>query len=153
MMITSCVYVILSSTIPGVKSASQETIDWLMGEPKIAAAAAKIGRYLNDLGSYERESKGGNLPIAVRCYTKQYAVSKEEALDKFVELVEDAWKDLNTEWITETSILATDIVSEQLLNYARVSEVTYQNCQDGVTNPERYTTPQLVALFVDPILI
>ncbi|KAL0459202.1 UNVERIFIED_CONTAM: Gamma-cadinene synthase [Sesamum latifolium] len=153
MMITSCVYVILSSTIPGVKSTSKETIDWLMGEPKIVAAAAKIGRYLNDLGSYERESKGENLPIAVHCYMKQYGVSKEEALDKFVELIEDAWKDLNTEWITETFVLARDIAAEQILNYARVSEVTYQNCQDGLTNPEKYTTPQLVALFLDPILI
>ncbi|KAL0435401.1 UNVERIFIED_CONTAM: Beta-farnesene synthase [Sesamum radiatum] len=131
MMVTSCVYVIVSSAIPGVKSSSKETIDWLMGEPKIVAAAAKIGRYLNDLGSYERESKGKNLPIAVRCYMKQYGVSKEEALDKFVELVEDAWKDLNTEWMTETSMLARNIVAEQLLNYCRVAEVTYENSKMG----------------------
>ncbi|KAL0459211.1 UNVERIFIED_CONTAM: Gamma-cadinene synthase [Sesamum latifolium] len=153
MMITSCIYVILSSTIPGVKFASKETIDWLMDEPKIVAVAAKIGRYLNDLGSYERESKGGNLPIAIRCYMKQYGVLKEEAQDKFVELVEDAWKELNTEWIAETSILARDIVAEQLLNYARVSELTYENRQDGYSNPEKYMAHQLVALFVDPILI
>ncbi|XP_011080334.1 gamma-cadinene synthase-like [Sesamum indicum] len=148
MMVTSCVYVLLSPTISAAKSAPKETIDWLMGEPKIVAAAAKIGRYLNDLGSYERESKGGNLPVAVRCYMKQYGVSKEEALDKFVEQVEDAWKDLNTEWITQTSILGRDIVAEQLLTYARAAEITYENCEDGITNPEKYT-----ALFVDPILI
>ncbi|KAL0459203.1 UNVERIFIED_CONTAM: Gamma-cadinene synthase [Sesamum latifolium] len=153
MMLTSCVYVILSSTIPAMKSASKETIDWLIDEPKIVAAAAKIGRYLNDLGSYQRENKGGDIPIAVRCYMEQYGMSKEEALDKFVELAEDAWKDFNTEWITETSILARDIVAEQLLNYARAAEVTYENCQDGLTNPEKYLAPQLVALFVDPILI
>ncbi|KAL0411144.1 UNVERIFIED_CONTAM: Vetispiradiene synthase 1 [Sesamum latifolium] len=153
MMVTSCVYVVVSSAISAVKSSSKETIDWLMGEPKIVAAAAKIARYLNDLGSYERESKGDNLPIAVRCYMKQYGISKEEALDKFVELVEDAWKDLNTEWIIKTSILTRNIVAEQLLNYARVTEVTYENYQDGFSNPEKYMTPQLVALFVDPILI
>ncbi|KAL0435399.1 UNVERIFIED_CONTAM: Vetispiradiene synthase 2 [Sesamum radiatum] len=153
MMLTSCIYVILSSTISVVKSASKETIDWLIGEPKIVEAAAKIGRYLNDLGSYQRENKGGNIPIAVRCYIEQYGVLKEDALDKFVELAEDAWKDLNTEWITETSILARDIVAEQVLSYARVAKVTYENRQDGLTNPEKYMAPQLVALFVDPILI
>ncbi|XP_011080335.1 gamma-cadinene synthase [Sesamum indicum] len=153
MMVTSCVYVLLTSNILAAKSAPKETIDWLMSEPKIVAAAAKIGRYLNDLGSYERESKGGNLPVAVRCYMKQYGVSKEEALDKFVEQVEDAWKDLNTEWITQTSVLGRDIVAEQLLNYARAAEMTYENCEDGITNPEKYMAPQLVALFVDPIHI
>ncbi|KAL0459212.1 UNVERIFIED_CONTAM: hypothetical protein Slati_0548400 [Sesamum latifolium] len=72
---------------------------------------------------------------------------------RLVELVEDAWKDLNTEWITETSILARDIVAEQLLNYVRVSELTYENCQDGLPNPEKDMAPWLVALIVDPILI
>ncbi|KAK4419566.1 Gamma-cadinene synthase [Sesamum alatum] len=149
MMFTSCIYLLLASTIPGVKSASKDTIDLLTGDSKFVAASAKIGRYSNDLGSYERENKGGSLPKAVRCYMKQYGVSEEEALDKFVELVEDAWKDVNTGWITETP----RDMAEQLLNYARVSEVTYKNNQDGFSNPERYMAPQLVALFVDPILI
>ncbi|KAK4419565.1 Cis-muuroladiene synthase [Sesamum alatum] len=152
MMFTSSIYLILSSTIPGMKSASKQTIDWLMGEPKIVSASATIGRYSNDLGSYERENKGGRLPTAVRCYMKQYGVSKEEALDEFVELVEDAWKDLNTEWITETSVVPKDM-AEQLLNVARASEVTYVNRQDGYSDPETYLAPQLVALFVNPILI
>ncbi|KAK4419564.1 Beta-farnesene synthase [Sesamum alatum] len=152
MMFTSCIYVALLTNIPAMKSASKETIDWLMDEPKFVAASAKIARYMNDLGSYQRENKGGRLPTAVCCYMKQYGVSKEEALDKFVELVEDAWKDLNTEWITETTVVPKDM-AEQLLNFARAAEVTYVNRQDGYSNPEKYLAPQLVALFVNPILI
>ncbi|KAK6161771.1 hypothetical protein DH2020_005152 [Rehmannia glutinosa] len=52
-MITSCLYVICSSTIPGMKSVTKETIDWMMSEPKIFKASAKVCRYLDDLGSFE----------------------------------------------------------------------------------------------------
>ncbi|KAL0435391.1 UNVERIFIED_CONTAM: Gamma-cadinene synthase [Sesamum radiatum] len=149
---TSCIYVMFTALIPGVQSASEETIDWLMSEPKILIATAKMGRYVEDLGTHERENKEGQMLTAVDCYMKQHGVSKEETLNKFMELAEDGWKDLNTEWVTKTSTVPKDTV-EQLLNYARVAEVTYKNCQDGYTNPEKYLAPQIIALFVDPIAI
>lgn len=52
-VITSCLYAFTASTFPGVKSVSQETIDWLMSVPEIVKASAKACRYLDDLGSYE----------------------------------------------------------------------------------------------------
>ncbi|KAL0419575.1 UNVERIFIED_CONTAM: Gamma-cadinene synthase [Sesamum radiatum] len=167
-VVTSCIYVILLGIIPGIKSASNETIDWLMTEPKALIASTRVCRYADDVGSDEivisficydfivfafgkkREGKGGTMPTAVDCYVKQYGASKEEAVDKFNELFEDAWKDLNTEWSTKTT--SKDMM-EELLNHARVAELTYKNGRDGYTNPQKYLAPQIVALFVHPILI
>ncbi|XP_020551674.1 gamma-cadinene synthase-like [Sesamum indicum] len=152
-IVTSCIYVFLTVGIPGLKSVSKESIDWLMSEPnKALIASTRICRHADDIGSDERESRGGNIPTAVDCYVKQYGVSKEETVDKFNELFENAWKDFNTEWSTEISIVSKDMM-EQLLNYARAGEVIYRNGRDSFTNPQNYLAGEIPALFVDPIVI
>ncbi|KAI3449958.1 hypothetical protein Pfo_006623 [Paulownia fortunei] len=65
---TGCIYVLCSGTIPGMKSVTEETIDWLMSEPKIIEASTKVCRYLNDLGGYERESKQGQILTGLDFY-------------------------------------------------------------------------------------
>ncbi|KAL0419573.1 UNVERIFIED_CONTAM: Cis-muuroladiene synthase [Sesamum radiatum] len=59
---TSCIYVMLTVPIPGMQSASEETIDWLMSEPKILIATAKMGRYVEDLGTHEWVMKTSTVP-------------------------------------------------------------------------------------------
>ncbi|KAL0459235.1 UNVERIFIED_CONTAM: Vetispiradiene synthase 1 [Sesamum latifolium] len=86
------------------------------------------------------------------CYAKQFGVSKEETVNKFNELFENAWKDFNTEWITEICTTLKDMM-EQLLNHARVAEVNYKNGRDGYTNPQKYLATEIAAIFVDPIPI
>ncbi|KAL7105738.1 hypothetical protein ACP275_07G063500 [Erythranthe tilingii] len=151
-VITSCIYVIFTALSPGMKSVTEETINWLLGEPKIVISTAKMGRHLEDLGSHERENREGKLLTVVDCYMKHHGVSKQEALSKFAELVENAWKDVNKEWATRNCSVPKEMV-EQLLNYARVAEVTYKGSEDGYTYPETFLAPQIVALFVDPIVI
>ncbi|KAK4407398.1 Dicarboxylate transporter 1, chloroplastic [Sesamum angolense] len=51
----SCIYVMLTVPIPGMQSASEESIDWLMSEPKILMATVKMGRYVEDLGTHEKD--------------------------------------------------------------------------------------------------
>ncbi|KAK4383260.1 Gamma-cadinene synthase [Sesamum angolense] len=131
-VVTSCIYVFLTVGIPGLKSASKEAIDWVMSEPnKALTASTRVCRHADDIGSDERESRGGNIPTAVDCYAKQYGVSKEETVEKFKQLSENAWKDFNTEWSTEISTVSKDMM-EQLLNYARAAEVNYRNGRDAV---------------------
>ncbi|KAG8389008.1 hypothetical protein BUALT_Bualt02G0184700 [Buddleja alternifolia] len=149
---TGCIEVMYIPVILGMEFVSQQTIDWLMSKPEIVVAASNVGRYLEDLCTHQREEKGGEMLTAVDCYIQQHGGSKSQVLNKFVELVEDAWKDVNTAWITKTCIIPKDMV-EQLLNYARVAEVTYKNREDGYTNSEKVLGPQLIALFVDPIII
>ncbi|KAK4419562.1 Gamma-cadinene synthase [Sesamum alatum] len=152
-VVTSCIYVFLTVGIPGIQSASQEAIEWLMSEPnKALIASTRVCRHADDIGSDDRESKDGNMPTAVDCYAKEYGVSKEKTVDKFNELFEEAWKDFNTEWSTEISTTSKDMM-EQLLNYARAAEVNYKNGRDGYTNPQNYLAAQIAAIFVDPIAI
>ncbi|KAG6435392.1 hypothetical protein SASPL_100264 [Salvia splendens] len=149
--ITSAIYSMFAFTIPGLKSVSQETIDWLKSEPKIAISSGLAGRYLDDIGSHERESKGGQMLTAVDCYMKQHGVTKQEALSKFAQLYEEEWMDLNREWV-ETAFVPTEIAIE-FLNYARMIDATYSiNSGDAYTDPQKGKST-VVALFIDPILI
>ncbi|KAK4482417.1 hypothetical protein RD792_009572 [Penstemon davidsonii] len=119
---TSAIYVMFAAVIPGMTSASEETINWLLSEPNIIIGTAKMGRYVEDLGSHERENRGGEMLTAVDCYMKHHVVPKEDMI-------------------------------EQLINYARVAEVTYKNCADGYTYPEFFLGPQIAAQFLHPIII
>ncbi|KAK4384504.1 Germacrene A synthase [Sesamum angolense] len=151
-VVTSCIYVFLTVGIPGLKSASKEAIDWVMSEPnKALIASTRVCRHADDIGSDERESRGGNIPTAVDCYAKQYGVSKEETVEKFKQLSENAWKDFNTEWSTEISTVSKDMM-EQLLNYARAAEVNYRNGRDAYTHPQKIAG-QIAAVFMHPIAI
>ncbi|KAK6164143.1 hypothetical protein DH2020_001007 [Rehmannia glutinosa] len=138
-VITSCIYVISSATIPGMKSVSKETIDWLRSVPKIVIASAK------------RESRQGQTLTGLDFYMKQHGVSMEVTADKFIELTEDAWKDLNTDWMAKISSVPKDMV-EQVLGYARAAEVFFRSGQDGYTKTE-IVAHHIAALFLDPIII
>ncbi|KAL8528066.1 hypothetical protein ACS0TY_005765 [Phlomoides rotata] len=152
-VITSCIYMMFTALIPGIKSATKEDIDWLLSEPKIVISTAMIGRHLQDLSSHERENREGKLLTVVDCYMKDRNVSKQEALEKFVELVEEGWKNVNTEWVMQTNRSAPKEIVKLLLNYARVADDTFKNSFDGYTSPENGVARQIVALYVDPILI
>ncbi|KAL3838782.1 hypothetical protein ACJIZ3_023373 [Penstemon smallii] len=153
--ITSCIYVFYTFIIPGMKSVTKENVDWLTSdEPRrLIVGASKIVRYLNDVASYERETREGKLSTGIECYMKHYGVSKQEAMKKFIDAAEDGWKDVNTEWInskTKNNSIPKDYF-EGVFNYARAGEVFYKK-SDCYTNP-KMLAPQLIALFVDPIII
>ncbi|EYU43029.1 hypothetical protein MIMGU_mgv1a004446mg [Erythranthe guttata] len=159
-VITSCLYVFCSWMMPGMRHvSSKETVDWLMSDPKIIAASAKVCRFLDDLGSYQRERKEGRMLTGVDFYMKEHGISVEETADKFVELADEAWKDLNEEWIVNSGKtgrgyyrnIPKDMV-EMVLNYARVAELNYRSLQDGFTKPE-ILAPHIATLFVDPIIM
>ncbi|KAH6781182.1 hypothetical protein C2S52_012419 [Perilla frutescens var. hirtella] len=150
---TSCIYVMFMAFVPGMKSVTEEVVQWLLSEPKIVISTAKMGRTLDDLGSHERENKEGKLPTVVDCYMNDKGVSKQEALSEFVELVEDGWKDITEEWVKAGERSAPNELIQQLLNYGGAAEMTYNNREDGYTDPEKYLGPLIAALYVDPLLI
>ncbi|XP_057766248.1 gamma-cadinene synthase-like isoform X2 [Salvia miltiorrhiza] len=150
-VITSCMYVMFTALVPGMKSVNEEAVQWLLSEPKIVISIAKMGRTLDDLGSHERENREGKLPTVVDCYMKDKGVSKQETISEFVEIVENEWKDITAEWAKGSSF-PKELV-EQLLNYGRIAEITYNNKQDCYTDPEKYLGPLIAALYTDPLLI
>ncbi|KAL3820177.1 hypothetical protein ACJIZ3_006082 [Penstemon smallii] len=151
-VITSCIYLMFSASFIGMESASKETSDWLFSRPNMVVATAKLGRYVEDLGSHERENKGGQMLTAVECYMKQHGSSKQETLSKFIEHAEEGWKDVNAERLNIGSSIPKDIV-ELFLNYTRVADITYKNCEDGYTYPEKFLAHQIVSVLLDPIIL
>ncbi|KAG8389007.1 hypothetical protein BUALT_Bualt02G0184600 [Buddleja alternifolia] len=107
---TGCIEVMYIPVILGMEFVSQQTIDWLMSKPEIVVAASNVGRYLEDLCTHQE--KGGEMLTAVDCYIQQHGGSKSQVLNKFVELVEDAWKNVNTAWITKTCIIPKHMVEQ-----------------------------------------
>ncbi|EYU31462.1 hypothetical protein MIMGU_mgv1a021955mg, partial [Erythranthe guttata] len=146
---TSCFYVIFSALALGTKSVTKETIDWLLATNPNIVALIKLFIFIHSIFHLKRENKGGQMLTVVDCYMKEHGVSKQETLCKFAELVEDRWKDVNTECIAETWINKEMV--ELVLNYVRMSEFVYKNREDGFTDPARSFAPLIVSLFVDPI--
>nr|U3LW50.1 RecName: Full=Tau-cadinol synthase; Short=LaCADS; AltName: Full=(+)-gamma-cadinene synthase; AltName: Full=Gamma-cadinene synthase [Lavandula angustifolia]AGL98418.1 cadinol synthase [Lavandula angustifolia] len=148
--ITSCIYIMSASVFHGLESVTQETIDWLKNEPNFAVSTGMIGRYWDDIGSHERESRGGKMLTAVGCYMKQYGVSKKEAVRKFREQVEDLWKDVNKGYTAMTCMPRETAVL--FLNYARMCDASYtENNDDGYTDPD-FSKRKISALFLDPLV-
>lgn len=51
--ITTLVYITSTVVIPGIKSATKETIDWVFSDPKILVSLVEMGRLRDDLASYQ----------------------------------------------------------------------------------------------------
>nr|QIQ56001.1 putative terpene synthase 10 [Eremophila drummondii] len=140
---------ILSACYMGMESATEEAFDWLKTVPKIVAASNNMVRFMNDIGSYEREQRTGQFPTTVDCYMLENGASKQESLNKLLEFAEDAWKTVNKEWVTNAC--APKPLMKAALNYARCVHVTYGAGLDGFTDSEKGLGPYIAALFVDPI--
>lgn len=50
---TSTYLVLMPSLLLGMDSATKEAFDWVMSNPKIVVASAKIGRCTDDIATYE----------------------------------------------------------------------------------------------------
>ncbi|KAG8370960.1 hypothetical protein BUALT_Bualt13G0037500 [Buddleja alternifolia] len=146
----SAAAVILTAIFLGMESASKEAFDWLMSEPQIVVAGGFITRHMNDIGSYEREHEEGVFPTPVDCYMIENGVSKQEALDKIHEFVEDQWKTINKEWVVSC---VPRHWMKPALNYARVQDASYKGGKDMFTSPEEGLGQDIFALFVNPIVI
>ncbi|XP_051116001.1 (-)-5-epieremophilene synthase STPS3-like isoform X2 [Andrographis paniculata] len=144
--------VTLSSCMMGMEFASKEAFEWLLRRPKIVEAAGLYTRLINDIASYEREQNASGFPSSsIDCYMKDYGASKEEAMAKFHELAEDAWMEVNREWVSmkgkpkEFLMLA--------VNAVRFSFICYNQGTDGLTYSKTGIKKYIEAAIFNPIEI
>lgn len=97
------------------------------------------------------EKSRGQIATGIECYMRDYGVSTEEAMNKFQEMAEIAWKDVN-EGILRPTPVSTEILT-RILNLSRMIDVAYKNNQDGYTHPEKVVKPHIIALLVDSIKV
>ncbi|KAH0783139.1 hypothetical protein KY290_002737 [Solanum tuberosum] len=148
---TSTYYLLTTTSYLGMKSATKEDFEWLAKNPKILEANVTLCRVIDDIATYEVEKGRGQIATGIECYMRDYGVSTEVAMEKFQEMAEIAWKDVN-EGILQPTPVSTKILT-RILNLARIIDVTYKHNQDGYTHPEKVLKPHIIALLVDSIEI
>ncbi|KAJ8543868.1 hypothetical protein K7X08_025486 [Anisodus acutangulus] len=148
---TSTYYLLTTTSYLGMKSATEQDFEWLSKNPQILEANVTLCRVIDDIATYEVEKSRGQIATGIECYMRDYDVSTEEAMAKFHEMAETAWKDVN-EGILRPTPVSTEILT-RILNLARIIDVTYKNNQDGYTHPEKVLKPHIIALLVDSIEI
>ncbi|MCD7453791.1 Vetispiradiene synthase 1 [Datura stramonium] len=148
---TSTYYLLTTTSYLGMKSATKEDFEWLATNPKILEANVTLCRVVDDIATYDVEKSRGQIATGIECYMRDYDVSTEVAMEKFQEMAEIAWKDVN-EGILRPTPVSTEILT-RILNLARIIDVTYKHNQDGYTHPEKVLKPHIIALLVDSIEI
>ncbi|KAL3500740.1 hypothetical protein ACH5RR_039833 [Cinchona calisaya] len=149
-LITSSYYLIPAAAFLGLDNATEDVINWMSTNPKLFIALTKHARLLNDVGSYKIEKERGS-GTAIECYMKDYNVSEQEAMKKFEEMAEDAWKDMNEEILRPTSMPRE--ILRVLLNLARLCEVVYKHRGDGFTNPRDHIDRHIIAMLIDSVYV
>ncbi|KAM3360325.1 hypothetical protein P3S68_020037 [Capsicum galapagoense] len=142
-------YYLLTTSYLGMKSATEQDYEWLSKNPKILEANVTLCRVIDDIATYEVEKSRGQIATGIECYMRDYGVSTEEAMAKFHEMAETAWKDVN-KGILRPAPVSMEILT-RILNLARIIDVTYKHNQDGYTHPEKVLKPYIGALLVDSI--
>ena len=80
----------------------------------------------------------------------QYGVTEEKAKTELTKQVNDAWKDINEEWLHHNTSIPKSLLW-LILNLARSGEVLYKNNEDVFTHSKTVLKGYLVSLFVEPV--
>ncbi|KAE8679217.1 putative Peroxidase superfamily protein [Hibiscus syriacus] len=97
------------------------------------------------------EEKRGLVACGIKCYMKQYGVSKEEAIQEFRKRLGIAWNELNEEFITRPRTVPVQIL-KRVVNIARVIDLTYKD-EDGFTMSEKILRHHIFNVLIHPIPI
>uniref|UniRef100_A0A0D3FRW0 Terpene synthase N-terminal domain-containing protein n=1 Tax=Oryza barthii TaxID=65489 RepID=A0A0D3FRW0_9ORYZ len=84
------------------------------------------------------EKDGGGVPTAVECYMKEYGVTVQEAKKALWCLVEEQWRSINQEFLSNTTVPIPLLT--RVINLARLMETLYKTTNgythcSGVTDP------------------
>ncbi|CAN4114339.1 unnamed protein product [Withania somnifera] len=144
--VTTTYYFLATTSYLGMPYAKEQEFKWLSKNPKILEGCVTICRVIDDIATYE-----GTTFNRIECYMRDYSVSTKAAMDKFQEMGEAGWKDINEGMLRPTPI-PMEFLS-RILNLARLVDVTYKHNEDGYTHPEKVLKPHIIALVVDSIKI
>ncbi|KAF3450150.1 hypothetical protein FNV43_RR06230 [Rhamnella rubrinervis] len=146
----SCGYLMLTTTsfIGMGDLVTKEAFDWASRNPKILRSACIISRLMDDVVSSEFEQKRGHVATGVQCYMKEHGVSKEEVHRVFGEQIDDAWKDINQEFLKSTDIPVPFLI--RVLNLSRVIDLLYKD-EDAYTHVGKSLRDGITSLLIDPL--
>ncbi|KAG0454501.1 hypothetical protein HPP92_023518 [Vanilla planifolia] len=140
-LLVFCFYVGMEETIP------EEIFHWVASFPKIVRAMCIICRIMNDNTSDEHEQKENHVATTMHSYMKEHKCTKEEASQKLMEMVENAWKTLNQEFLLLTDIPVS--LLRPIINLSCMVELIYKD-KDSYTNPHDTMTDNIKLVMLEP---
>ncbi|KAL6213630.1 hypothetical protein ACLB2K_013077 [Fragaria x ananassa] len=127
---------------------TKDSFEWLSNGPKIVRASNIIFRLMDDIVSTKFEKERGHAPSSIDCYTKQYGVSEQEAIDVFNKQIVESWKDINEEFLKPTAVPMPVLM--RVLNLTRVADLLYKG-EDGFTRVGKMTKDSVAAVIIDSV--
>ncbi|KAF8651413.1 hypothetical protein HU200_063411 [Digitaria exilis] len=129
---TGLQYFLLVTLMGAGQVVNNEAFEWGLTMPDMSYATAEIGRFINDIAAYKLGKCKNDFPSVVECYMKEYDMTGEEATAAVADMMEQAWRRMNKDYIGMKPTIAP--VAQCLLNIARCFETFYvQGTKDGLT--------------------
>ncbi|XWS27612.1 hypothetical protein CRYUN_Cryun26dG0131700 [Craigia yunnanensis] len=148
---SSAAILVIGQVLVGMEAADANVFEWLKnGDSKSLAAIKLIARLYDDIATNEDEEKRGLVACGIKCYMKQYGVSKEEVIEEFRKRLVIAWNELNEDYM-RPRIVPTQIL-KRVLNIACVIDLTYKD-DDGFTMSEKILKDHITNVLIDRIPI
>ncbi|XP_054817475.1 (-)-germacrene D synthase-like isoform X2 [Prosopis cineraria] len=140
---------LLTTCLLGLEnSVNRDAFDWISQVPKMVRASSIIFRVVNDMGSHKFEKTRLHIASTVKCLMNQHGILELEAYKLLQEELEDAWKDINEEYLKAKFI--PKVVLQCVVNFTNIVELLYENFSDKYTHGE-LLKDHIRALVIDPI--
>ncbi|PWA68853.1 Epi-cedrol synthase [Artemisia annua] len=128
---------------------TDEVFKWAFSNPPLVNACCLHCRTMDDLVTYKEEEDRKHVATGIMCYRKQFNVSEEQACESYNRKVEDAWKELNAEFISCKDVKLP--IRMRVINFARSMDVLYKN-KDHFTHVGEELINHINSLLVDGII-
>ncbi|XP_042404086.1 beta-eudesmol synthase-like [Zingiber officinale] len=130
--------------------ATKEAFEWVASFPKIIKASSMICRLMDDLNPSELEQERDLAASTIECFMKEYGMDEKETYKKLMDMLEDAWKDHNNEYLNST--LVPRLLIERAMNFSRAMEEFYKYT-DTYTNSKARMKDNISMVLVESVLI
>ncbi|XP_065854928.1 terpene synthase 5-like [Euphorbia lathyris] len=138
---------VTSAVLQGIENMGIKEILWIRNSPPMVDSTLYFGRLMNDIAERKDETKREDFPKGMDCYMKQYGVSRHEAIEAILRLLDDKWKVMNEDSFKQTTV--PKILRKYIFNFARMSMVFYRE-RDYFTY-ESSSKESIEAMFINPI--
>nr|AMB57287.1 plastid terpene synthase [Osmanthus fragrans] len=130
------------------KNITNEEIECFNDYPALLRYPSTIFRLCNDLSSSKAEIERGETANAISCYMQENGVSEEVARGYIRSLIDDNWKMMNKELVSNS--LFSNSFIEIAINLARISQCHYQY-GNAHSDPNDITRNRVLSVIIEPI--
>ncbi|RZB75740.1 (-)-germacrene D synthase [Glycine soja] len=130
-IVSSGYSMVITICFVGMKDTTEEVLIWATSDPIIIGAASIISRLMDDIVGNEFEQERRHIASSIECYMKQHNTSRQDAINKLLEMVKSSWKDINEACLNPTEVPMNFLL--RVVNLVRMMDVLYKD-EDNYTN-------------------